>query len=259
MVSARSRTIARKRKNYARSNYKGYRAKRARVGKLRRYNRNARIGGFLGLERKFLDCAWNGVAIASSTDGSGGELQPSSGCSDAISVPAQGDGESQRDGRKYCIKSVYVSGTIFTTPIADQGDSLMTRGYYFALVLDKQANGGTMVTENVFVNPSTSTSAILPQPLRNLQNSTRYRILDSCYVEPGGAYAIPDGTATGSISAQTMQKVELSWKGNINVDTTGATATVSVAADNAIHLVAFSGWDSETPIFSGKSRMRFMG
>lgn len=69
--------------------------------------RSLAAGLCLGIETKFLDTAWNGVAINASTDGAGGELQPSTGCTDCISVPAQGDGESQRDGRKYCVKSIF--------------------------------------------------------------------------------------------------------------------------------------------------------
>ncbi len=36
--------------------------------------RNIRTAGFLGIEKKFLDTAWNSVALAASTDGAGGEL-----------------------------------------------------------------------------------------------------------------------------------------------------------------------------------------
>lgn len=259
MVSKKSRTIARKRKRYAAANYKGYVPKKARMSTMRRYSRNARIGGFLGLELKFLDCAWNSVAIQASTDGSSGEIQPSTGCTQCISCPAQGDGESQRDGRKFVIKSVYVNGIITTNPLQDQADVEERLGYYFALVLDTQANGATVVSENVYLNPSTQAAAILPQPLRNLQNSSRFRILDSKYVPAGGAYAGTDGASTLSINTQVSPRVTLSWKGSINVDTTGTTANVSAVADNAIHVLAYAGSSAQSPAFVGKSRMRFMG
>lgn len=220
---------------------------------------NMRTGGYLGIEKKFLDCAWNSVAINSSTDGSGIEMQPSSGCTDCISVPAQGDGESQRDGRKYTITDVWVSGNIDTSPIPDQADASDIKGYYFALVLDTQANGATLVSENVFVNPSTLSDAMLPQPLRNLQNSKRFRILASKYIRPGGMYSITDGTATGSLSQQNSPVVSLGWKGKIVCDSTGTTAAVASASDNAIHLVACVGAAVGTPVFRGKSRVRFYG
>jgi len=96
--------------------------------------RNLRTGGFIGIELKFLDCAWNGVTVSSSTDGASGELQPSSGCTGAISVPAQGNAEQSRDGRRYTIKSIWVSGVVATTAISDEDDVSDLYGYFFALV-----------------------------------------------------------------------------------------------------------------------------
>jgi len=219
---------------------------------------NARTGGYLGLELKFLDTAWNAVTINSSTDGSGGELQPSSGCTSCISCPAQGDSESQRDGRKFVIKSVYFSGVINTLLSQDQADAFEDFGVYFALVLDTQTNGATVVSENVYLNPSSSALGMLPKPLRNLQNSKRFRILSSRYVAPGGMYAINDAAATGSLAAQKGTNVQLSWKGSINVDTTGTTADVASVSDNALHILAYSETGLQK-VFSGKCRVRFMG
>ncbi len=220
--------------------------------------KNYRTGGFLGIELKFLDCAWNSVAINTSTDGSGGEIQPSSGCTNALSIPAQGDGESNRDGRKYTIKGVWVSGLIDTSPLGDQGDAGEGIGTWFALVLDTQANGATVVSENVFLNPSTSAISMMPQPLRNLQNSKRFKILARQYVPPGGTYASQDGANTASLNAQNSEFVNLSWKGDILCDSTGTTADVASASDNAIHLVGYSG-GGFTKNFFGKSRVRFVG
>lgn len=259
MVSARSRTISKKR--YRPANYKGYRAPKKKKLALKRYARNARIGGFLGLELKFLDCAWNGVTIAASTDGSGLEMQPSAGCTNCISCPGQGDGESQRDGRKFVIKSFWVSGTIDTSPAQDQGDAINNDGYFFALVLDTQANGATIVSENVYINPGSSGENMLPTPLRNLENSKRFTILASKFIRPTNTYALTDGTSTASIAPQNSAYVNLSWKGNISVDTTGTTADVASVSDNAVHLIACTGAGGSTftPVFRGKSRMRFMG
>lgn len=104
------------------------------IKRMRAISRNARIGGFLGIELKFLDCAWNSVALATSTDGAGGELNPSSGCTLAISVPAQGNGQSERDGQKYQLKSAWVSGNITTAAASDQDDVAEIPGYFIALV-----------------------------------------------------------------------------------------------------------------------------
>ena len=200
------------------------------------------------MELKFLDCAWNGIAIAASTDGSDGEMQPSTGCTNCISCPAQGDGESQRDGRKFVIKSAWVSGSIETSAIADAVDVADFSGYYAALVLDTQANGATVVSENVYLNPGNSGSNMMPVPLRNLQNSKRFRILASKYIYPPGAYAGTDGSGTNSIGAQKTPTFTLNWKGNINVDTTGTTADVASVSDNVLHLICYAGNANLTPI-----------
>lgn len=212
----------------------------------------------LGLELKYLDCAWNGVTINASTDGTNGQLQPSSGCTDALSIPAVGDTETTRDGRKYTIKSIWVSGEVDTAPLMDQIDMVDLGGYFFALVLDTQANGATISSGNVYINPSTSAIAMAPMPLRNLQFSKRYKILASQYVKAGGAYAGTDGASTNSIANQQRPVVNLSWKGNIVCDSTGTTANVTSASDNAIHLIGYTT-SGLTSTFIGKSRMRFLG
>ncbi len=237
--------------------------RRARVQRLRKMKgfpqpRNPRTGGFLGIELKFLDTAWNGVLIAGSTTGADGEMQPSTGCTNAISVPAQGVGESQRIGRKYTIKSFWLSGLVDTTASTGVAAASEALGTYCALVLDKQANGATIVSENVYINPSTSAGAMMPQPLRNLQNSKRFRILASRYYRPGGLVSMNDTATTASFNQQVATKVNLGWHGSIVVECDAVEADVASVTDNAIHLVCFSG-GGLVKNFIGKCRMRFVG
>jgi len=220
---------------------------------------NMRTGGYLGIEKKFLDCAWNGVAMNSTTDGAGGELQPSVGCTGCISVPAQGDGESNRDGRQWTITDVFVSGVIATTADPDEADPDPDVGHYVALVLDTQANGVTLDSEDVFVNPSTGGFAVLPQPLRNLQFSKRFRVLAQQYIAPRGMYAMTDGASTASIVPQQNPAFKLGWKGAIKCLASGTTADVASATDNAIHLVGYTAKTQFTPVVWAKSRVRFVG
>lgn len=219
---------------------------------------NYRTGGFIGIERKFLDCGFNSVAVSTSTTGADGEMQPSSGCTGCISAPVQGNGEQERDGRRYNLKSCHVSGILDTTTSQDSADALEQFGTFVALVLDTQANAQTIVSENVYINPSTGTGGMMPYPLRNLANTRRFRILDSQYIKPGGMYAFPDGASTGSLSNQNGGIVKLSWTGNIPVDSVGTTADIASVSNNALHVIAYTA-GFNTPTFIGKSRVRFVG
>lgn len=220
---------------------------------------NTRTGGFMGKEHKFVDSAWNGTAIDSSTDGADGEMLPTTGVTNCISAPAQGDGENQRDGRRYVLTDIEVTGMIGTSPNPNLADVTELYGYYFALVLDKQTNKAVIVSENVFVNPSTSGSAMLPYPLRNLENENRFEILDAKYIPPGGVYAGTDGSNTVSTSPMAAQRVVLKWSGRIPVVANGTTAAVSSVSDNSVHLIAYAGLAGWTPTFVGKARVRFYG
>ncbi len=230
----------------------------ARKGRFRR-SRNYRTGGFLGIELKFLDTAWNGVAVAVSTDGASGEMAPSTGCTNAISIPAQGDGESQRDGRKYTVKSVWLSGVILTTPTAAQTAVDEQCGYWLCLVQDTQTNGAKVVSENVFINPATSAQSMVPQPLRNLQNSKRFRVLAHQFIYMNPVVTGQDAAGTFSVGPGMDPVVSLSWKGNMLCDSTGTTADVASASDNSISLIGYSSSATFTPVFHGKCRVRFVG
>lgn len=224
---------------------------------------NARIGGFLGIEKKFLDSNWNTVTISPGGTGggaSGGELQPTAPASElCISAPVQGSGEQELDGRKYCIKSVAFSGVIDTTAIDAAAGLVESFGYFFALVLDTQTNGATINSEDVYLNATDSPRGCLPYPLRNLQNVVRFKVLDSVYISSGGKYAFNKSSTTANSSLERGLIVKLNWSGNINVNKLAATGVVGSIADNSLHILAFAGSSNDTPTFTGKARMRFIG
>lgn len=241
-------------------------AARARAALRRKLAMRTRaIAPSLGVELKFLDCAWNSVAIpAGSATAITMELQPSTGCTNAISVPAQGDGDQNRDGRVYHMKSLFFSGLVSYTSTEDQANVNDYGPLFFALVLDTQTNGAAINSEDVFTNPGTSGLGLFPQPLRNLTNSKRFRVLDSTMVFPNGAYAANDnaGTAafTNTNTPMNPPTVKLSWNGDIKVTCTGSTANVSAVSDNSLHIIAFgANVTLGTPTLEGKSRLRFVG
>lgn len=220
--------------------------------------RNIRTAGFIGIEKKFLDCYASAVAIGAAADCSGGEMQPEGGCTNCISAPAQGDGESNRDGRRIIIKSVFVTGTVGPTgTISDQADVVAPPVVYVALVLDTQANGATIVSEQVYTNPN-DTSLVNAYPLRNLEYSSRYRVVAHKTLNLGPVSVGTDGANTNSEAAQTRPFV-LSWNGNLPVTFTSTTADVANVSDNAFHIIAFATSTNHTPVISYNSRIRFVG
>jgi len=99
--------------------------------------RDSRTASVLGIEKKYLDCYTSLVAIPAPTDCSGGEMQPEGGCTNCLSVPAQGDGDQQRDGKKCIMKSIFVTGAISTAFNSDQPDIDDSPIVFVALVKDK--------------------------------------------------------------------------------------------------------------------------
>lgn len=220
---------------------------------------NPRTGGFLGIERKFLDVFASEVAVVAPTDCAGGEIQPEGGCTGCLSAPATGDGPSSRDGRKVTVDSIYVTGALSYQRTSDAPDILIPPVVYVALVQDMQTNGATVVSENVFTNPN-DTALVNAKPLRNLENSTRYKVLDQVTIQGVGLH-INDAAATGSIQATTVPfSLSKTFKGGLIVSfNSGTTADVANVVDNSLHIVAFATSTNYTPGLSYNSRIRFMG
>lgn len=228
-----------------------------RVSRGRRRS-NFRLGGLLGIELKYLDVYASAIAIPSPTDCSGGEIQPEGGCAGCLTAPAQGDGAQNRDGRAIQMKSIFVSGTVQGVAATDQVDSLVAPNVFVALVLDTQANGATVVSEQVFTNPN-DTAATNAWPIRNIEYSSRYRVLAHKTLNLGPITQMTDGANTSSQRCQ-QRAFTLAWKGEMPIRfTSGTTADVANVENNAVHVIAFSTSTNFTPQMSFNSRMRFVG
>lgn len=227
----------------------------ARTAKRRR--RSFRTATALGIEQKYLDVWTSDITIPAPTDASGAEMQPEGGCTGCLSAPAQGDGEQNRDGRKITIKSCFVNVTVRGAVSADQADVKAAPQVFVALVQDMQANGATIVSENVFTNPN-DTAYVNTYPLRNMQYSSRYRVLDHKTLDTGPTTASTDGANTTSI-INSERTCTLSWRGEVPVTFTGTTADVASVADNAFHIIAYSTTTNFVPVISYTSRIRFVG
>ena len=107
---------------------------------------NMRAGGYEGMENKFVDYNFPGTGNISAT-WAGSEVDPAT--ANSISVVAQGDGESERDGRVYYINSVHINGYVAKTQSEVATDPVPDALVRLVLVWDTQTNGAQLNGEDV--------------------------------------------------------------------------------------------------------------
>lgn len=211
------------------------------------FSRNARTGGFLGIELKFKD-ETRLRTLDTGINWDGAESDPTGDCIGSVS---SGSGESQRDGIKYTIKSIFITGTIRINYIIGQFQNPMV---FLALVQDKATNGAQLNSENVYINPSASitTSCI---PLRNLEYSHRFIVHDKVQLTFGDTTALWDGanvTSSGQLLPFTLSMNKL-----VMVHCTDSLAGVTSIEDNSFHLVAVATQTSPPCDLEYNVRTRF--
>lgn len=232
--------------------YKKY--KRPTAAQVQRWA-NPRTGGFLGIETKFLDSAVDAVTVNAAADASTGEKDPTLGsCLNSI---LQGNGESQRIGRKVTLKSVELDGVISAVGNADAADAPQQASYFIALVLDKQTNGVQMNSEDCFLNKG-ATALLAASPLRDMEFLSRFRVLKTVKLRAPRPYAFTDGTGTGSISG-----FQIPWKMraslNIPVNFVAAAGGIGDIVDNSLHVIAWASSVELAPKISYNSRVKYVG
>ncbi len=130
--------------------------------------------------------------------------------------------------------------------------------YFLALVLDKQANGATLRSEDVFLNPSGDTETN-QTPFRNLQFITRFNVLKTWRGKAPMRTTGNDAAGTYDISGTHVSFSMYVDLKNMVVVTKGTTEAVANITDNALHLIGWSTVTSGTPVIQYQSRLRFTG
>lgn len=213
--------------------------------------RNARTGGFLGLENKFLDSELTSTALSVAWT----VLNPTAtGCVDSLSVPAQGDGFENRDGRKYQINSIHIRGRYARANIEAQPGPIGNARVRCVVYLDKQTNAAEAAGTDIMDAGGNDDLFAF----RNLQNSTRFDILyDKEYT------LRPQNVNEGAANSFTGVGYNQSFKFNktfakpIVVNCVGTTANVTSVSDNNIG-IAFISDDTNVTV-SYQCRVRFSG
>jgi len=239
----------------AAANNSGLRRFKRSAGMTPKQVSNLRIGGFLGIELKYVDYALVNSALAAPTDASSGEKDPATAL--ALNAIQQGDGEQQRDGKQVAVKSCYVTGVIDCPALVNQTTGKNVPTIYVALVLDKQTNAAQADSELVFTNPGAS-AILAASPLRNMQYTSRFEVLDSVCLEIEQPQVAYDGTNLETAGSRTPFK--LSWTGDLMTQFIGTGATIASIQDNSLHVIAYAGPDlTAAPVISYNSRVRFVG
>lgn len=245
---------------------KGYSAKRVakryktapRKAQRSRRPLNMRTGGWIGLERKFLDTGVNNTTLVTNASAASCEYDPTT--MRCLNAPLLGDGQSNREGRQIALDSITIKGTVSMT-----GEASLT--YTVApiitvmLVLDTQTNGAQLNSEDVIDVPLGST-VNGGRPFQNLQYEQRFKILKSVTIRTG---VMPQVYNTASASIWNPGQhipftLTKSLKGlKTNFTLTGTDGTIATIADNSLHLIATTSSDQNTPKLYYNSRLRFFG
>lgn len=199
-------------------------------------------GGNFGQELKFLD---NAISF---TFDSTNEI-PATG---QLCIIAQGDTQSQRDGRRVIVKSIYVNCLVTLVPAAAAQSSTMI---YLWLVQDTQCNGAaaTVADDNTGIFTSSGTAPYAA--VRCLANGNRFKILKH-WIKKMESPAGVTG-AFVNVSSQIQQYIKCHIP--IEYDASATTGALTTIRSNNLFLVAGSSAADDLTSCLGTIRLRFIG
>lgn len=215
---------------------------------------NAATMGYMGIEKKFYDTSFSGTLTAA-TDATGGEFDPST--TSMITTPDQGDGPSQRDGKRITCKYIEFKGALSVAAAELQANPTGYNKVFLALVLDTQSNGAQMNSEDCFKNTAASANTNAA-PLRNLLFGSRFKVLKQKVFD-----LTPQTLSHFAVDsfAWAGRQQEFHWyvplndmPVNFNL---GTTASIANVIDNSVHVIAFS--TSTAVSLTYNARLRFVG
>lgn len=209
--------------------------------------RLARTGGFTGIERKFFDTEINAQALA--TDWAATEPATTN-----LTAIGQGDGESERDGRKYIIDSIHVKGFFHTAAVEAQLNPHDDLTWRFCLVIDKQTNGAQLTATDVMDGGATADV----NAFRNLQFTKRFIVLKD--IKMMLSRNTQTSEALNSFSAGSQIKNfhwNVNFPGGMAVTMSGPTANIANVTDNSIHIIGVT--TSALVLVTYTCRVRFRG
>ena len=226
-------------------------------------------GGKIG-ETKYVDAFKNNAAItvmSSAADGNWAstEFNPnnSGGALGCLPVPSQGNGYSNRDGRKFFMKNIRINGLI-TWPSITAGATLGVGPVRIIIVKDTRTNqvslsgedviGGGLGSNDVATLSGDGNGLCLPT---NPKGWGRYRIMYDRTFEP------PLASAAGVTAALHQQNIKLPFsiniKANCEVNMDDVDGTIANVVDNSFHMLCACQDSSADALVGYYARTSFVG
>lgn len=200
----------------------------------RKYARAFRPGydrteGNLGIETKYLD-----TTVASTTLSNVGTI-----LSNSLNVIPQGDGQSDREGRRVIIVKISLRGIISTDATED------TDSYRFIIYMDTQTNAAAATVAMIL-----ESTVVLS--FNNMSNSRRFRILYDSH-----GVLSPTAGIVGAF-ASTTKWIKFNKKCNIIIDynATATTGAIGTITSNNIGVLGISTSGRANVTFTARIRFR---
>lgn len=205
--------------------------------------------GFLGIETKFFDTEATNDAFTTTW----ATMEPATTNLTAI---AQGDGESNRDGRLYAIKSIHIKGFVTTAIVESSSTPLGDEAVRFCLVHDTQTNGAQLTATDVMDGGG----GVDILAFRNLAFTKRFKVLfdETLNIKQARAVMSEGGVnlfATG-ISRE-MFKINKIFNPPIMVTMSDTGADIANVTDNSIHMIGVGR--TGNGLLTYQCRVRFVG
>lgn len=220
--------------------------------------RNARTGGLIGIEKKFLDIPLATTALTAAAGWTGAELPPTGVVTGCYSAPAQGDGAQNREGNKIVIVEINMAGVISVAQQTNATAADLSCVVFLALVQDTQTNAVQLNSEDVY-NNFTGDAAANSAPFRNMSYTKRFKVLRVKKI----TLRIPAMTYDGTNIEQSgfHTPFNMKWKGKMPCTFLQASTTADIAncTDNSIQLVGIATNLDLAPRIIASTRMRFYG
>lgn len=200
----------------------------------------------LDVEHKFVDSSMSGTAWETTW----GYISP------VNFLVAQGDGESERDGRVYWITSLEGRMRICVA-LAEQKvvPKAVFMGRYI-LFIDHQTNGALAATADVINEVASGHMYSYP----NLTNEERFTILEDQIVHLP-VQIVNEGSINSFATQASLTHVHIKhvFDPPLKVTCGGTTADISDVMDNSIHFMAVKDTFAAINTQSGVWRLRFYG